>query len=69
MIKFKIGDKVKRIVPSDSPDMWGKVGVVYTVTRIENNKVFLYGLGNCTPSMGCFELIEGVNLPEELFVL
>lgn len=34
MTKFKVGDKVKRIIKSDSPKFWGVVGEVYTILSI-----------------------------------
>lgn len=65
-MKFKKGDKVRRIVPVDDEKLYGKLGNIYTV----NKYVFKKGMildelpGGCSPES--FELVSESNELEEL---
>ena len=72
-MKFKIGDKVRRISSSQSIELFGEEGGVYTVTNVNKTTrptIILKELSGGGALAECFVLhIEPITLPEELFVL
>ncbi len=72
--KFKVGDRVRRTEESFSPEKYGFMGQVYTISSVlEFNHKDLVGLVEI-PIVGRasaekFELVERNHLPEELFEL
>ena len=68
-MKFKVGDKVRRITEADKPYKWGIKGNVYTVKSIDGDfSMSLVELSSGASPIA-FELVKCDPLPEELFVL
>jgi hypothetical protein len=60
MGKFEVGDRVRRTVRCDKPNLWGKVGCVYTVERTDGwGGIGLSGLDEEAFACGDeFELVQ-----------
>jgi hypothetical protein len=58
MSKFKVGDKVRRISPSVRPDIYGYVGEVLAIRKIDGPEVLFEGRPNISGSIYQYELVE-----------
>ncbi len=68
--KFKKGDRVKRISYSDSPDRFGEMGKIYTISRVGSVELFFEEIPNYIGGASPKAFILAPNLlPDELFEL
>ena len=69
-MKYKIGDRVRRISETNEPEKWGIKGNVYTVSDIPDSlSIKLEELGRFTADARVFEFVKDDYLPEDLFIL
>ncbi len=71
--KFKLGDKVRRVVESSEPQMFGEIYTIYTVSGFYGTgSIKLKELGQemtGSSDADSFELANENILPDDLFTL